>query len=150
MESFLTGVELAVIELFVSPLSVLSQETGYSERLLQPIWINLETLTCFQQDFLEALGAADNVGQVFLRFGDYFKMYTQYVSGYDRCLQTMQALQYRTRFTRVVKKTQEALSSGQWPDLLSHLIMPVQRVPRYVLLLRPSVGISVGFPPACA
>jgi 16S rRNA G527 N7-methylase RsmG len=63
---------------------------------------------------------------------DFLKMYTQYLNGYTVALET---------FNRQMKnkKLQALLAErrANCPlDFMSYLIMPVQRIPRYELLLR--------------
>ena len=63
-----------------------------------------------------------------------FKIYTQYVNNYDSVYEKFVTYQKKKEFKTFV---QEAKSSPRHTqlDLLSYLIMPIQRVPRYVMLL---------------
>jgi hypothetical protein len=65
-------------------------------------------------------------------FAPYFKMYTQYVSNYSTASDLLQQLEKRATFVAFCAEKQ---TSGQ-PALSFYLIMPIQRIPRYKLLLQ--------------
>lgn len=74
------------------------------------------------------------VGDVFLELGPFFKMYTDYVNNHPEAVRKLVSLYKRDRvknFLSVNERT--ALTRGL--DLESLLITPVQRIPRYKLLL---------------
>lgn len=72
------------------------------------------------------------LSDVFLSFLPHFKMYTQYCSNYNTALELVNKLcDENSRFRAFIKKT-EAKTMKKFLDFL---ILPVQRVPRYVLLL---------------
>jgi hypothetical protein len=62
-------------------------------------------------------------------------MYTKYVGDYSVALNTVNKLSKNPDFTKFLKRQRENPTS-EGLDLMSYLIMPVQRVPRYLLLLK--------------
>lgn len=69
------------------------------------------------------------------------KVYTQYVKDYDLGLATLLHLQKKnSKFVHFLQEAKEnPLCEGK--DLQTFLIMPVQRIPRYELLLRVNLFI---------
>lgn len=65
-------------------------------------------------------------------FAPYFKMYTQYVSNYSTASDLLQQLEKRASFQSFVAEKQAAGHAA----LNFYLIMPIQRIPRYKLLLQ--------------
>lgn len=77
----------------------------------------------------------NNVGSAFLRLAPFLKLYSVYAFDYKRVLLTLQELQDKhTKFKQFLERTETR------PDvqtkLNSLLILPIQRVPRYKLLLQ--------------
>jgi len=96
---------------------------------------------------LEALSHEKaSVPQVFNKHSAYLRMYTQYVSNYPRAIETLNVLRDNKKFQRFISsppanadKHAHAENGGlpqQSLSLMSYLIMPVQRIPRYVLLFK--------------
>lgn len=79
----------------------------------------------------------------------YFRMYGEYVSNFDRSLETLQRLCGQPR-VRAFFRRQEAAAGAALPSLL---IAPVQRLPRLRLLLEAALaaaeGRGSGAPEAC-
>jgi len=68
-----------------------------------------------------------------LQSADFLKMYTQYLNFYERAIATMNSLRENSKFQKFLSDHMEQLRGK---SLMSYLIQPVQRIPRYVLLLR--------------
>mmetsp|Transcript_26847 Transcript_26847/g.52892 ORF Transcript_26847/g.52892 Transcript_26847/m.52892 type:complete len:132 (-) Transcript_26847:182-577(-) len=76
-----------------------------------------------------------SLAQCFDRHADFFKMYTQFLNGFDGAIRTMDELSSSNkRFRSFLQSQTQGLK--QKSGLMSYLILPVQRLPRYVLLLR--------------
>mmetsp|Transcript_43455 Transcript_43455/g.109693 ORF Transcript_43455/g.109693 Transcript_43455/m.109693 type:complete len:775 (-) Transcript_43455:9-2333(-) len=76
--------------------------------------------------------AAPAIGKIFLNLAPFFKLYTAYVNNHPYALQCLQALKKVKTFAAELRKIEERFNS----PIESYLIMPVQRLPRYVLLLQ--------------
>lgn len=77
-----------------------------------------------------------NIGNVFLKFAPFLKIYTFYIINYDLALQEVEKQEKKNRkFTEFLEKAME-LPECQNLSFSSFLILPIQRIPRYQLLLR--------------
>jgi len=72
------------------------------------------------------------IGAIFLGYSHFLKMYTSYCANHEAALALLQQLEKDRPF--VAFCTKQAALSGS--TLQSHLIGPIQRVPRYSLLLQ--------------
>jgi FYVE/RhoGEF/PH domain-containing protein 5/6 len=77
-----------------------------------------------------------SLGDIFLSFSPFLKMYSMYVSNHDHAIENIMMLQRKQnekydKFALVFAN--EPILKGH--DLNSFLIMPIQRIPRYKLLL---------------
>jgi len=99
---------------------------------------NIEMLTGFHNTFLAELEVEFLLlPKIFDKYGDMFKMYIPYVSSYEKSISTINALTERNKkFNQVMGRIRKKLRQEGGQNLMSYMIMPVQRVPRYVLLLR--------------
>ena len=112
---------------------------------------NIETIYKFHSSFLADLenqktttsSASDgvtvhtgvSVSSVMLKYAQYFKIYVIYLNGYEPSISTINSLRTNKKFQEFLNKMRNRLNDISLLDLTSYLIMPVQRVPRYVLLL---------------
>jgi len=83
-----------------------------------------------------SMSIASNVGRVMLKYGPSFKMYQIYMNSFERAQKALTtAKQKNRRFAKWLEVAQEktAMSAG---NLESLLILPIQRIPRYQLLLK--------------
>jgi len=120
-----------LIKHFIHPLKS-NQELLDPEDILK-LFSNIELLCGFHVVFLADLKKKDKeIHLTFQRMADFLKMYTQYVNSYDVAMTTMHRLNKKKKFKAFLDKQQAAAAQG----LMSFLIMPVQRIPRYVLLLK--------------
>eukprot|EP01117_Protostelium_nocturnum_P012692 TRINITY_DN467_c0_g1_i1.p1 TRINITY_DN467_c0_g1~~TRINITY_DN467_c0_g1_i1.p1 ORF type:complete len:1282 (-),score=607.35 TRINITY_DN467_c0_g1_i1:202-4047(-) len=76
------------------------------------------------------------IGDVFLKFYPFFKAYNQYCNNYDAALECYLECMKRPEFATFCNERLAKTPNGLGPDLQSLLIMPVQRIPRYTLLLK--------------
>ena len=114
----------------------------------------VELLYNFHMIFLDDLKQSDGkVAKVILKLCDYLKMYTNYLQNYPQAITTFDAQRKNKPFQSFLadarKKTVPSpTSTTAQPvavlDLMSYLIMPVQRVPRYELLLRELMRYTPG------
>jgi len=74
------------------------------------------------------------LGDIFLNMTDFLKVYIQYVNNYNIALETLSQLQQVTEFQQFIEDAQSRPECNNL-DIYSYLIMPIQRIPRYVLLL---------------
>jgi hypothetical protein len=78
------------------------------------------------------LSTKDDVSRVIIKFADFLKMYTQFLNNYGKALETINAHRNNKKFQNFLADTRK---KGGLMDITSYMIMPVQRIPRYELLL---------------
>jgi len=75
------------------------------------------------------------LGDIFFLISDFLKVYTSYVQNYNSSLETLEELKKKEKFLNLLNECREAPAVKNF-DITAFLIMPVQRVPRYYLLLQ--------------
>ena len=120
---------------YLQPLRQHSSDYGVKPDTLTAVFSNIEQLSSFHAVLCSEMLKASTpsaICLVFLKFVDFLRMYIPYVNGYSEGVKALTALQDNRRWQRFCseKKAQMGL------DLTSFLIMPVQRIPRYELLLK--------------
>ena len=75
------------------------------------------------------------LADVFLKMGAFFKMYTEYCSKYETAVHVYRELVKQSAPFRDYLKKLEGLPDLQSLDLPSFLILPCQRIPRYLMLV---------------
>nr|CAG4719658.1 unnamed protein product [Naegleria fowleri] len=75
------------------------------------------------------------IGDMFIKISPFFKIYTSYLSSYESCMTKIRDYrQHDTRFNKWLdKRKMHPKAAGL--EIGSFMIMPVQRIPRYLLLL---------------
>lgn len=106
---------------------------------LQTIFCNLPEIRNFNANFLTELTARcehfdsnTKIGDVFLKWGPFFKIYITYCNNHERAAHLFLELREEPRFGAWLENTRTLM---QIDPLDSYLIRPVQRIPRYLLLL---------------
>ena len=129
---------------YINPLTVLASTPNNSIltiEQLRDIFSNLPQIVVLNKKFLsdleERLAEWDEnpcLGDVVLQFAPFFKMYTQYVNNHETATQTL--AKARADEKKGFADFEKAcMSRGVPMSLESYLITPIQRVPRYKLLL---------------
>mmetsp|Transcript_32457 Transcript_32457/g.55527 ORF Transcript_32457/g.55527 Transcript_32457/m.55527 type:complete len:564 (+) Transcript_32457:74-1765(+) len=130
-----------MINVFIFPLRTMKIAT---EQVLYNIFSNLEVLIHCNEEMLKELeqvidaktGAEVQIGEVFTKLADYFKMYKVYCANQQNSLTTVEQ---QTKKNSEFKKNLDVCHSDprcKGLFLQSYLIKPIQRVCKYPLLLR--------------
>ena len=139
---YLTNLRLVVNTLLQPVKTRAAGAAPVDAKALDGIFLNLEGILAVNSELERSLAermAAWNdetccVGDIFLRLGPYLKMYTHYASRYDAAHEELLELQKENAaFNAWMAKWREEQASGH--TLGDFLIQPVQRIPRYNLLL---------------
>ena len=85
-------------------------------------------------DMEDASAVSGRVASVFARFAPYFKIFSTYVNNHANALLMLKTLKEKKKFVTALDLCNK--EEGCMMGVESFLIMPVQRIPRYVLLLR--------------
>ena len=122
-----------LVRQYMEPIKKLGPKMGVEPRHVSAMFGNLTVLVQFHSIFLESLRSNPNTSAVFVQFADFLKMYTQYVGGYEKSIATINSLRGNKAFQKLLEDKRDELKGR---GIMTYLIMPVQRIPRYVLLLR--------------
>ena len=87
------------------------------------------------QDRVSRWSFMQSLGDVFLQVADGLDIYTQYVNNYNNALKTLRACEEQQAYKLFVSEIR-AKQEKRALDLKDLLIMPIQRIPRYLLLLQ--------------
>ncbi|KAL6065518.1 Rho guanyl-nucleotide exchange factor [Balamuthia mandrillaris] len=130
---------------YKSPLIALCKEKHIiTETAVATIFSNIDLITELHVQLLAELEKVRGVspettkiGNIFVTMAPFMKLYTQYVNNYDNALNTISALHKNKKFVAFLQSRPTPLEriKGDW--YLTHLlILPVQRIPRYLLFLQ--------------
>jgi len=76
----------------------------------------------------------DSIGDIFLEYCNYFKLYQTYMNNHEHAIKILSEVQKgNNKFVKYCDKIQIHTDNN---ILASYLILPIQRIPRYVLLLK--------------
>ncbi|KAJ3423511.1 faciogenital dysplasia protein [Anaeramoeba flamelloides] len=76
------------------------------------------------------------IGDIFLKLVSFLKIYTNYINNYNSAIQTLAQLTTKKRDLAKLLEKQSLLPDVKGLKLTFFLIMPIQRIPRYVMLLQ--------------
>lgn len=108
--------------------------------------INLKFLDSLQNK-MKFWSFAQTIGDIFLEIKDVLRAYVQYVNNYNNALLTLNlCIQKRPMLAEFLERCyQDPKINGQ--NITSYLITPIQRIPRYVLLLQELLKSTKKFHP---
>mmetsp|Transcript_38185 Transcript_38185/g.75148 ORF Transcript_38185/g.75148 Transcript_38185/m.75148 type:complete len:959 (-) Transcript_38185:22-2898(-) len=125
-----------VVKSYIRPLRE-GEVSDVTSDHVSAIFSNMETICQLNTRFLIELtrggsSGEGNIGAVFLNFAHYFKMYSDFASNFCRANALVRQLRDRSSsFNSFCSKAEKSTQC----TLESMLIRPIQRIPRYKLLL---------------
>ncbi|XP_071401056.1 FYVE, RhoGEF and PH domain-containing protein 3-like isoform X1 [Centroberyx affinis] len=139
-------------EAYVKRLNLLDQvfctkltEAGIPQDVITGIFSNISSIYCFHDKFLlpelktRITGEWDSnprIGDILQKLAPFMKMYGEYVKNFDRAMDLVNTWAQRSsQFKSVVQNIQKQDVCGNL-TLQHHMLEPVQRIPRYELLLK--------------
>ncbi|XP_052337941.1 FYVE, RhoGEF and PH domain-containing protein 3-like isoform X1 [Oncorhynchus keta] len=139
-------------EAYVKRLNLLDQvfctkltEAGIPQEVITGIFSNISSIYCFHHKFLlpelktRITGEWDTnprIGDILQKLAPFMKMYGEYVKNFDRAMDLVSTWSQRSsHFKSVVQNIQKQDVCGNL-TLQHHMLEPVQRIPRYELLLK--------------
>eukprot|EP00051_Salpingoeca_urceolata_P014519 m.184952 g.184952 ORF g.184952 m.184952 type:complete len:824 (-) comp18108_c0_seq7:220-2691(-) len=154
-ESYIATVKM-IIDLFLVPMRAMADNKRRSsgedvyqgdpfqidKGQVKTIFLELETIYSINSVLLQRLqekvaawSPTQTISEVFLQIMQFLKAYTTYANNFDMALQTIAALKRDPAFVRFLTHRMTLPECGKlWLD--DHMITPIQRIPRYVMLLR--------------
>lgn len=158
----LSGRDLVVREIFTSEFSYVVQldtlvevyighavpDKVWSQEETKAIFSNIVSIRDFNRRLLEALyHPLDDwrehscIGNIFLEMYPFFKIYHMYCDNYENALKKLEEVRKR----QAVKEFLKSCEAAGAPSITSLLITPVQRIPRYLLLLKVTSTVANRF-----
>ncbi|XP_053718955.1 FYVE, RhoGEF and PH domain-containing protein 4-like isoform X1 [Synchiropus splendidus] len=125
----------------------LTEEAGrgsFPPEVIKNIFSNISSIFSFHSQFvlpdlekcISSWCESPGLGNVLLRHAPFLRMYADYVSNFDQAMELVRTWTERSSaFRNVVRDIQSQEVCGNL-SLQHHMLEPIQRVPRYELLLR--------------
>uniref|UniRef100_A0A8C5KTA3 FYVE, RhoGEF and PH domain containing 2 n=1 Tax=Jaculus jaculus TaxID=51337 RepID=A0A8C5KTA3_JACJA len=117
---------------------------AFPEDVVRLIFSNISSIYRFHADFflpelqrrLDDWTATPRIGDVIQKLAPFLKMYSEYVKNFQRATELLAAWTDKSApFQEVIARIQRSEASGSL-TLQHHMLEPVQRIPRYELLLK--------------
>ncbi|KAI4479740.1 hypothetical protein M0804_010790 [Polistes exclamans] len=111
---------------------------------VQHMFSNIKSIYKFHNDFLlpqleermQCWDSKPRIGDIMKNFAPFLKMYTEYVKNFDYAMNLINTLQNKVaRFAAIINDIQK-LDECAKLSLPHHMLSPIQRLPRYELLLK--------------
>ncbi|RVE71120.1 hypothetical protein OJAV_G00071720 [Oryzias javanicus] len=118
--------------------------SSFPSDMVQGIFSNICSIYCFHQQFLlpalqkrmEEWDCNPRIGDILQKLAPFLKMYGEYVKNFDRAMELVNIWMERsTQFKAIIQEIQREERCGNL-TLQHHMLEPVQRIPRYELLLK--------------
>lgn len=107
-----------------------------SKKEFEVVFGNVQTLYKVHEELVEELkNNLSNLAEAFLRLAPFFKLYSVYAYNYKKALQILENLYKTNKIYAKFVNNQETRPEVH-TKLTSLLIAPIQRIPRYCLLLK--------------
>ncbi|EPQ12390.1 FYVE, RhoGEF and PH domain-containing protein 2 [Myotis brandtii] len=117
---------------------------AFPEDVVRLIFSNISSIYQFHAQFflpelqrrLDDWSATPRIGDVIQKLAPFLKMYSEYVKNFERAAELLAIWTDKSpRFQEVLTRIQSSEASGSL-TLQHHMLEPVQRIPRYELLLK--------------
>lgn len=79
---------------------------------------------------------SQRLGDIFLLISNYLKIYSQYCSNYNEAMRILSECKKQSKFKKFLEELKKKCHDIEHRGLEDYLIRPVQRIPRYYLLLQ--------------
>ncbi|KAJ2117761.1 hypothetical protein GGF48_004683 [Coemansia sp. RSA 921] len=127
-----------VVGVYLNPMR---EAKVLSETELREIFSNIEVILAFHNDhFLPAVTYAISrpemaVGSVFLHHSAHFRLYSTYTNNHEVSVKTLSSVASRRAASCFIQSARQDVTQIGQVSLDGHLLTPVQRLPRYRMLL---------------
>ncbi|XP_059150599.1 FYVE, RhoGEF and PH domain-containing protein 4-like [Physella acuta] len=120
------------------------QQTILPPNTLSQMFSNTKSIYLFHHDFLlpqledrmKNWEKDPRIGDLMKKNAPFLKMYTEYIRNFDQAMKLInQWLEKSTKFSEIIQDIQKLPECGSL-SLQHHMMGPIQRVPRYELLLK--------------
>ncbi|XP_021930106.1 FYVE, RhoGEF and PH domain-containing protein 4-like [Zootermopsis nevadensis] len=116
----------------------------FPQEMIPQMFSNIKSIYQFHHEFLLPQLEArmtnwdqeQKIGDIMKNFAPFLKLYTEYVKNFDNAMNIISALAAKNqRFTAIMDEIHRMPECGNL-TLSHHMLSPVQRIPRYELLLK--------------
>ncbi|KAM6215661.1 FYVE, RhoGEF and PH domain-containing protein 4 [Rhynchocyon petersi] len=117
---------------------------SFPAEMVNKIFSNISSINAFHSKFLlpelekrmQEWETTPRIGDILQKLAPFLKMYGEYVKGFDNAMELVKHMTERIpQFKSVVEEIQKQKICGNL-TLQHHMLEPVQRIPRYELLLK--------------
>ncbi|XP_016047454.2 FYVE, RhoGEF and PH domain-containing protein 4 isoform X2 [Erinaceus europaeus] len=117
---------------------------SFSAEMVNKIFSNISSIHAFHSKFLlpelekrmQEWDRSPRIGDILQKLAPFLKMYGEYVKGFDQAVELVKSMTERVpQFKAVVEEIQKQKVCGSL-SLQHHMLEPVQRLPRYEMLLK--------------
>ncbi|XP_012602387.2 FYVE, RhoGEF and PH domain-containing protein 2 [Microcebus murinus] len=129
---------------FQELLETARSSKAFPEDVVRIVFSNISSIYQFHAQFflpelqrrLDDWTAAPRIGDVIQKLAPFLKMYSEYVKNFERAAELLATWTEKSpAFQEVLTRIQSSKASGSL-TLQHHMLEPVQRIPRYELLLK--------------
>lgn len=134
-----------IVNCFMKPLRAIFDESkkgGITKENIDNIFCNIEEILLKHQEFIKKLkqivdqwSSEALLSPLFENIHEYISVYIPYFNNYENSYDTIEKCMKVPEFKESIK-TVEGVKKLERNDLKSLLILPVQRIPRYILYLK--------------
>ncbi|XP_068104408.1 FYVE, RhoGEF and PH domain-containing protein 1 isoform X2 [Hyperolius riggenbachi] len=119
-------------------------KASFPGEVVMGIFSNICSIYCFHQQFLlpelekrmQEWDTNPRIGDILQKLAPFLKMYGEYVKNFDRAMELVNTWTERSsQFKSIIHEVQKEEACGNL-TLQHHMLEPVQRIPRYELLLK--------------
>ncbi|KAJ2854046.1 hypothetical protein GGI22_004635, partial [Coemansia erecta] len=127
-----------VVGVYLNPMR---EAKALSESELREIFSNIEVILAFHNDhFLPAITYAISnpemaIGSVFLHLGAHLRLYSMYTNNHEASIKTLGSVSSRRSVSAFIQTARHDVTQIGQVGLDGHLLTPIQRLPRYRMLL---------------
>lgn len=132
-----------VVELFIVPLRDKGNEQVITAEERKALFSEIEVILGLNSSLLSELEERmaqwsfdQCLGDIFKQFTSFLKVYTSYINNFDNSITTLAKLKQSNANFSAYLSYAESRKECNGLQINSFLVMPVQRIPRYVLLLK--------------
>jgi len=128
-----------IIWMYKKPLA-LAKDSIISDVEVKDIFSNIEMMFEFNKNLMKDLertkkeSNSSTIGDIFLEHAPMMRLYSTYINNFDLSMKTLETCKTRSAFQKLLNEY-NVLANGGTMDLSAYLIQPVQRLPRYEMLI---------------
>uniref|UniRef100_A0A6I8NG53 FYVE, RhoGEF and PH domain containing 4 n=1 Tax=Ornithorhynchus anatinus TaxID=9258 RepID=A0A6I8NG53_ORNAN len=131
-------------QVFYCKLMEEANRGSFPAEMVNKIFSNISSINVFHTKFLlpelekrmQEWATTPRIGDILQKLAPFLKMYGEYVKGFDHAMELVKTMMERTpQFKSVIEDIQKQKVCGHL-TLQHHMLEPIQRIPRYELLLK--------------